>query len=204
MCSDPTDKSRDTARAYDAYAEHYAEITRDSHFASRDAALDLFMTRLKTGARVLEVASGPGWDADLMESRGLSVRRTDISEGFVAVQAKRGKRVEQLDLVEDDLGGLYDGLVALYVMQHIARPLVDEVMARMAAALVPDGLLLFSYQLSDGERVDAEPTGDFHIVMWRREAMDAILVRHGFETVWSRTEDGRDACWVTLVATRKA
>jgi 2-polyprenyl-3-methyl-5-hydroxy-6-metoxy-1,4-benzoquinol methylase len=158
------------------------------------------MARVKPKGRILEIASGPGWDADLMESRGLSVRRTDISEGFIAVQAKRGKRADRLDLIEDDLGGPYDGLVALYMIQHIARPLVDGVIARMAAALVPDGLLLFSFQLGEGERVDAGTGGDYHIVMWPREEMEAMLVRHGLEIVWERTEDGREARWVTLVA----
>lgn len=202
MPSDPADENRRTVEAYDAYADRYAEVTRESHFASRDEALDLFMARVKPEGRVLEVASGPGWDSDVMEAHGLTVRRTDISEGFIAVQAKRGKRVERLDLIEDDLGGPYDGLVALYVIQHIPRPLVDGVIARMAGALVPDGLLLFSFQLGEGERVEAEPTGDYHIVMWPREDMDAILARHGFEIVWERTQDGREACWVTLVARR--
>jgi len=202
MSSDPADENRRTVEAYDAYADRYAEATKDSHFYSRDEALDLFVERVRPGGNVLEVASGPGWDADVMESHGLIVRRTDASEGFIAVQAKRGKRVERLDLIEDDLGGPYDGLVALYVMQHIARPLVDGVIARMADALVPQGLLLFSYQLGDGERVEAEQTGDYHIVMWSRGDMDAVLARHGFEIVWDRTEDGREACWVTLVARR--
>ena len=202
MPSDPADENRRTVEAYDAYADRYAEVTRASHFDSRDEALDLFMARMKPKGRVLEVASGPGWDADVMESRGLAVRRTDISDGFIAVQAKRGKRVERLDLIEDDLGGPYDGLVALYVIQHIARPLVDGVIARMAGALVPDGLLLFSFQLGDGERVEAEPTGNYHIVMWPRGEMEAILMRHGLEIVWERTEDGREARWVTLVARR--
>jgi len=202
MPSDPADENRRTVEAYDAYADRYAELTRESHFKSRDEALDLFMVRVKPKGRILEAASGPGWDADLMESRGLTVRRTDLSDGFIAVQAKRGKRVERLDLIEDDLGGPYDGLVALYVIQHIARPLVEGVIARMAGALVPEGLLLFSFQLGDGERVEVEPTGDYHIVMWPREEMEAILVRHGLEIVWDRTEDGREARWVTLVARR--
>ncbi len=202
MPSDPADENRRTVEAYDIYADRYAEVTRASHFDSRDEALDVFMARVKPKGCVLEVASGPGWDADVMESRGLNVRRTDISEGFIAVQAKRGKRVERLDLIEDDLGGPYDGLVALYMIQHIARPLVDGVIARMAAALVPDGLLLFSFQLGEGERVDAGTGGDYHIVMWPHEEMEAILVRHGLEIVWDRTEDGREARWVTLVARR--
>lgn len=97
MPSDPADKNRRTVEAYDAYADRYAEVTRESHFASRDEALDLFIARMKPKGRVLEVASGPGSDADVMESHGLSARRTDISDGFIAVQAKRGKLVESLD-----------------------------------------------------------------------------------------------------------
>jgi 2-polyprenyl-3-methyl-5-hydroxy-6-metoxy-1,4-benzoquinol methylase len=202
MATDPAEKNRRTVEAYSAYADRYAEATRDSHFGSRDEALDLFMARVKPGGRVLEVASGPGWDADVMDEHGLEVRRTDVSAGFIAVQAKRGRQVERLDVISDALGGPYDGLVALYMIQHIARPLVDGVISRMAAALAPDGLLLFSYQLGDGERVNAETTGDYHIVMWAREDMDAVLARHGLETVWDRTEDGEEARWVTLVARR--
>jgi len=202
MSSDPADKNRRTVEAYDEYAERYAEITQARSFAPAVEALDLFMARVKPKGRVLEVASGAGWDADVMESRGLNVRRTDISEGFIAVQAKRGKHVERLDLIEDDLGGPYDGLVALYMIQHIARPLVDGAVAKMASALVPDGWLLFSYQLGDGERIEAGTGGDYLIVMWPRAEMEAMLVRHGFEIVWDRTEDGREARWVTLVARR--
>src|SRR6185295_1223848 len=181
MSSDPADKNRRTVEAYDEYAERYAEITQARSFAPAVEALDLFMARVKPKGRVLEVASGAGWDADVMESRGLNVRRTDISEGFIAVQAKRGKHVERLDLIEDDLGGPYDGLVALYMIQHIARPLVDGAVAKMASALVPDGWLLFSYQLGDGERIEAGTGGDYLIVMWPRAEMEAMLVRHGFE-----------------------
>jgi SAM-dependent methyltransferase len=202
MSSDPADENRRTVEAYDAYAERYAEITQGRRFDSAAEALDLFMARVKPGGRVLEVASGPGWDADLMESRGLNVRRTDVSEGFIAIQAKRGKHVERLDLVEDDLGGLYDGLVALYMIQHISRPLVDSAIARMADALVPGGVLLFSFQVGDGERFDAGKDGDYHVVMWPRGEMEVMLIRHGFEIVWDRTEDGREARWVTLVAQR--
>jgi 2-polyprenyl-3-methyl-5-hydroxy-6-metoxy-1,4-benzoquinol methylase len=202
MSSDPTDKNRRTVEAYDEYAERYAEITQASRFASAVEGLDLFVARVKPKGRVLEVASGAGWDADIMERSGLNVRRTDASEGFIAVQAKRGKRVERLDLIADDLGGPYDGLVALYMIQHIPRPLVDGVISKMAGALVRGGLLLFSFQLGDGERIEAGADGDYQIVMWAREEMESFLARHRLEIVWDRTEDGRAARWVTLVARR--
>lgn len=197
---DPADKHRRTVQAYDAYAERYAEVTQTGRSESGGEALDRFMERVRPGGHVLEVASGPGWDADAMESRGLAVRRTDISEGFIAVQANRGRRVELLDLIADDLGGPYDGVVALYVIQHIARALVDGVIARMADALVPGGALLFSFQLGDGERIDVGTSGDYYVVMWAREDMEALLVRHHFRIVWSRIDDDTEGRWMTLVA----
>ena len=202
MPADPADKNRRTVQAYDVYAERYAEVTQDGRAGYGAEALDMFMARVKPAGCILEVASGPGWDADVMEDRGLVVRRTDISAGFIAVQAKRGKHVERLDLIADDLGGPYDGLVALYVIQHIARPLVDGVLARMAGALIPEGVLLFSFQLGDGERVDAGTSGDYHVVMWPYEELKAMLARHGFRIVWDRVDDDTEGRWVTLVAQR--
>ena len=82
------------------------------------------------------------------------------------------------------------GLVALYVIQHIPRPLVDIVTARMAGALVPGGLLLFPFQIGEGGRVEVEPTGDYHIVMWSREEMGAII-----SPPWTGGCMGKDPEW---------
>ena len=73
--------------AYDASAEAY----RDGTATMSDEVADLvrrFADRLPPGARVLEVGSGPGRDAAALESLGLSVRRTDISPGFVALMTR--------------------------------------------------------------------------------------------------------------------
>ena len=47
------------------------------------AHLDRFVDLVGTEARVLEIGIGPGRDAVALEQIGLSVRRTDISPGFV-------------------------------------------------------------------------------------------------------------------------
>lgn len=201
---DPADTNRRTVEAYDVYADRYAEVTQAGRSESGGEALEAFFARMKPAGHILEVASGPGWDADAMEARGFAVRRTDVSDGFIAVQAKRGKRVERLDLISDELGGPYDGLVALYVIQHIPRNVVNSVVSRMAGALAPGGALLFSFQLGEGERIDHGTSGDYHVVMWAREEMEALLVRHGLEIMWQRVDDDTEGRWVTLVAVRES
>ncbi|RYG34020.1 MAG: methyltransferase domain-containing protein [Burkholderiales bacterium] len=197
---DPADNNRRTVQAYDAYAERYAEVTKDGRTPTGSDGFDIFLARLPEGGRILEVASGPGWDADMMEARGFHVRRTDVSEGFIVVQARRNRLVEKLDLIADDLGGPYDGLVALYVVQHIPRDQVADLLERISHAIAPKGAFLFSFQIGEGERIEKGESGDYHIVMWKREDMEALITRYGLQIIWSRVDDDTEGRWVSLVA----
>jgi 2-polyprenyl-3-methyl-5-hydroxy-6-metoxy-1,4-benzoquinol methylase len=191
-----------TVAAYDAHAETYADITRSGHAETREA-LGLFARHLGAGARVLEVASGPGWDADWLEQAGLIVRRTDLSEGFIAVQRARGRTVERLNLIEDDPGGPWDGIVALYVMQHVARDLTGAVVARLAGALRPGGLLLTSFQEGEGEEEQTGSEGGTYEVVRRSEdEVFAAVGQIGLEVVRLHVFQGTEARWMLVTARR--
>lgn len=193
---------RRSVEAYDSCAGTYAEITRNGHPETREA-LRRFADAVGEGARVLEVASGPGWDADFLESRGVTVRRTDLSEGFIGFQTSRGKTVERLDLLDGDLGGSWDGLVGLYVLQHVARVRTDEVVARMAAALRRGGVLLISFQEGEAEDERAEAEGGISEPVRRsQEEMRDAVERGGLEIVSWHGFEGREADWVLLIAYR--
>lgn len=199
--TEPTRNQR-TVAAYDDYAEQYAEVTRD-RLPIGDEALARFADALRPGARVLEVASGPGWDADELEAQGLHVRRTDLSEGFIAVQRRRGKIVEPLDLVTDDLGGPWDGLMALYVLQHIERDGMEGVIQRVVAALRPSGLFLTSFQEGEGEwRQTGSEGGTYTMIRWRPADMLDLMARCGLEVDWSHSFEGDEARWTILIARR--
>lgn len=199
--TEPT-RNRRTVAAYDDNAEQYAEVTRD-RLPIGDEALARFADALGPGARVLEVASGPGWDADELEARGLHVRRTDLSEGFIAVQHKRGKVVEPLDLVNDDLGGPWDGLMALYVLQHIERDGMEAVIRRVGAALRHGGLFLTSFQEGEGEwRQTSSEGGTYTMIRWRPADMLDLMAGCGLEVDWSHSFEGDEARWTILIARR--
>lgn len=195
-------RNRRTVAAYDDYAEKYAEVTQD-RLPIGDEALARFADALGRGAQVLEVASGPGWDADELEARGLNVRRTDLSEGFIAVQRQRGKIVEPLDLVSDDLGGPWNGLMALYVLQHIEREGMEGVIRRVVAALRPGGLFLTSFQEGEGEwRQTGSEGGTYTMIRWRPADMLDLMVGCGLELDWSHSFEGDEARWTILIARR--
>src|SRR5688500_1785670 len=103
-----TSPNRSTVESYERIARSYAADTApdpsgDEGFSGE--GLRHLVDTLPDGGVVLEVGSGPGWDADVVESRGFTVRRTDVTAAFIDVQAERGKHVGRLDVVSDELGG---------------------------------------------------------------------------------------------------
>ena len=77
---------RDTVRSYDmAAAEYAAEAATMPAWVALE--IDAFVTALGGSGRVLEIGSG-GREALALELRGVSVRRTDVSRGFVELLAR--------------------------------------------------------------------------------------------------------------------
>lgn len=194
--------NRATVAGYDAGAADYAAETDHAPTAEHVEALENLAASAGPGGRVLEVASGPGWDADRLEAMGLEVRRTDLSEGFIAFQRERGRTVDRLDLIADDLGGPWDGVVALYVIQHIGRALVDGVIGRIAKALRPGGTLLMSFQEGEGEETTVGSSGTYQVVRWSKADMTDRLSRQGLSVDRRWTFHGKDAVWITVIAHR--
>ncbi|HEV2082717.1 MAG TPA: class I SAM-dependent methyltransferase [Brevundimonas sp.] len=191
-----------TVEAYDAYAPTYAELTRDGHPQTR-MAIERFAHEVGAGAGVLELASGPGWDADALEALGLTVVRTELSDGFIRLQRARGKGIERLDLVTEDLGGPWDGIVALYVMQHVERSETADVLTRIAVALKPGALLLTSFQEGAGERDQTGSEGGTYRVIRRSESeVAAAAATAGLILTWRHAFEGDDARWILLIARR--
>jgi SAM-dependent methyltransferase len=200
--ADDLARNRATVAGYDNSVDSYSADTCHEPTVDHLEALDRLVAGVGAGGRVLEVASGPGWDADRLESEGVQVHRTDLSEGFIAFQAKRGKSVARLDLIVDDLEGPWDGVVALYVIQHVGRGLVDGVIGRITRALRPGGTLLMSFQTGEGERITTDAEGTYHVVRWAERDMAACLARHGIAIDWRSTFEGREGVWVTVIARR--
>lgn len=200
--SDDLARNRATIAGYDACAASYAAETDHAPTPDHVEALERLVASVGPGGRVLEVASGPGWDADRLEAMGLQVRRTDLSEGFIAFQRERDRAVEPLDLITGDLGGPWDGVVALYVIQHVGRDLVEGVIGRIAAALRPGGTLLMSFQEGEGEETTVGSSGAYQVVRWREADMVDCLSRHGLIVAWRSLFRGREADWITVIAHR--
>ncbi len=187
LCDVGFDPVARTTAAYDAAAATYAEGTAEPSDAAL-AFLDRLVEALPPGARVLEIGSGGGRDAELLEERGLSVRRTDIAPGFVELLRARGFDADILDPLDGDLADpesperLYDAVLASASLLHVGRADLRTVLARLAAATRVDGLLHLAVREGDGELWSthghvAQPR---HFTLWREPDLVAVVEASGW------------------------
>jgi 2-polyprenyl-3-methyl-5-hydroxy-6-metoxy-1,4-benzoquinol methylase len=210
--SEPQDgkDSRDrTIESYEQIARAYAEETAPDHSSPPEfiaEGLRRLVDAVPAGGTALEVGSGPGWDADFVESQGVSVRRTDITPAFIDVQAERGKHVEKLDVISGELGGPYDAVMAIAVLQHVDRDRTPAVLRNVSAALHRGGVFLVAIRDGDGELWEIGDTGNpYFTVLWRESAFLKLLQDVGLTVAWSSSSgDSEESRWLTFLARKES
>jgi 2-polyprenyl-3-methyl-5-hydroxy-6-metoxy-1,4-benzoquinol methylase len=198
----------DTVRAYDLDAVAYAEASPAMPGSVR-ADLEALGHRLGPGARVLEIGSGGGRDAQVMEELGLHVRRTDVTPAFVALLREQGHAADVLDPLVDDLTspeGPYDAVWANASLLHVDRCDLPTVLARLAEVTRDGGLLRASLKEGDGEgwSTHGSISRPRHFTYWRAAALEAVLTGAGWSDVAIRSgvPGSRGETWLELSAVR--
>jgi SAM-dependent methyltransferase len=198
----------ETVRAYDLDAVAYVEASPTMPESVR-ADLESFADRLGPGARVLEIGSGGGRDARLMEELGLRVRRTDITPAFIALLRGQGLDADLVDPLVDDLSspdGPYDAVWANASLLHVDRSHLATVMARLAAVTRTGGVLRVSVKEGDGEgwSTHGSVRHPRHFTYWRAEALRDVTAASGWTAVDIRSgiAGRRSETWLELTAVR--
>lgn len=203
---------RSTVQSYDAAAAAYAaEAAAMPDWVATE--IDAFVTGLGGSGRVLEIGSGGGRDALEFEKRGISVRRTDISKGFVELLRESGFEADLLDPLTDDLadpqrpGTPYDGVWACACLIHVAREDFGAVLERLAEATRTGGRLHASVREGDGEDVSvhggAGAPRRYVETYWREPALRSALSDAGWVVSDLRQCIGRPGDrWLSVRASR--
>lgn len=190
--------TRRTVQCYEAYARQYDTLIDAERPLHIREALQRLVQCLPPGGLVLEIGSGPGRDADFVESLGAVVRRSDATQAFLDLMAERGHAADLLNVITDDLGGPYDGVLAMGVLIYVDREQIDAVLRKIHAALKPGGAFLVAMREGEGET-----DGDWHTVCWSGEGFTARLAAAGLSVAWQAESVGGDGNdWVSFLARR--
>lgn len=202
MSNIPRSNNRRSVADYEHSVREYID-TVDGRLSASVEALRLLAAGLAPGGCVLEIGSGPGWDADFLETLGVDVHRTDAAAAFCRFQTERGKRCARLDLLSDRIDGYYGGAMMLCVLQHFERAELDTVLRNLAQVLAVRGVLLLMYPEGDDEHWEQGVSGDYRVVHWSPAAFDARLTQAGFAITWEEVREGRGGSWRTVLARKQ-
>jgi SAM-dependent methyltransferase len=174
-----TDPADATLAAYQSRAQQYLRGS-----ARPAPELIAYLGRFASLARpgpVLEIGSGPGWDAGYLEGHGVRVIRTDATPAFVSLLRAAGHNARLLDARTDPLGGPYQGILANAVLHHLNRDQFEDVLQRARTAVAASGVLGFTVKEGDGAAWSEHKLGlPRHFTYWREPAVRAALHRAGW------------------------
>ena len=146
----------DTVNSYDASAAEYAaEAASMPEWVAGE--IEAFVEALGGTGRILEIGSGGGRDARELERRGLSVRCTDVAQGFVDLLRAEGFEADRLDPLTEDLADpqhpdtLYDGIWSCACLFHVAREDLVTVLGRLAMVTRSGGRIHASFKEGVGQ-----------------------------------------------------
>lgn len=191
-----------TLQTYERHVDRYLSGTPKDSPAAVVEALQDFADALPAGGAVLEIGSGPGRDADLLESLGVTVHRSDATAAFVARLREEGHTAEVLNVIHDRLGGPYDGVMALAVLLHLDRDDLPLALRNIASALAPGGRFLCSLMEGAGEEWSARKMdAPRHFVFWSDNELTSLLAAAGLSVDrCTRHRSDRGATWLTFLS----
>ncbi|SDS44399.1 NUDIX domain-containing protein [Microlunatus soli] len=189
-----------TIATYQQLADRYAERTTPTSPETRAPFLDRLISLLPQG-KLLELGSGPGWDADYLQDQGLQVQRSDATPAFVEMMRSAGAAAELIDVRTDDLGGPWDAVLANAVLLHLSRDEFATATGRIRDAVRPGGLFAFTLKEGDGESWSAAKLDlPRWFVYWREPELRSVLQRQGWQIESLEHRAGRREDWIQVIA----
>ena len=186
---------KETVRAgYNTIADRYlAARTRDSEDVR---LLDELITRLPTGAKVLDAGCGAGLPISQMLSEKFEVTGVDFSEAQIELAKKNVPNATFIcqDMTKLDFpDNIFDGICSYYAIIHIPREEHQPLLANFHRMLKPDGLALLCLGAeSVVEDIDENFLGTrMYWSHYDSETYLEMLTQCGFSILWSkRVADG--------------
>ena len=143
---------RKTLMYYDDNADIFIHETRNVDFS---AVQNLFLSRLKKSAVILDFGCGSGRDTKCFLDKGYSVEAVDGStEMCKAASEYTGTEVKQMLFQELNAYEKYDGIWACSSILHLKSSELKDVLKKMCCALKSNGVayVSFKYGSFEGER----------------------------------------------------
>lgn len=174
---------KNTIDTYDKLAKEYDDETKNFWLNFPDTIITQFAEKIGTGGKVLDVGSGPGRDALLLQDKGLKITCVDASSSMVKLCRDKGLETVKADLLslpfEDET---FDGVWAYTSLLHIRKKNIDKAILEISRVLKRGGLFGLGLIEGSGElyRESAGVKKPRWFAFYTENEILNLLKRHGF------------------------
>ena len=200
---------KETRDAYEVCFDEYASTTPTAVEGAMQGWMDRTIRDMPKSARILEVGSGTGRDAEYFEKYGFTVIRSDVAPPFVSELRRLGHPALLLDAVLDELPCDLDLIFANAVVCHFERNQFARFLDRCSVSLKSGGILSFSTKwsrryLSGKQQHRLSSVRKFS--QWPTDELVSFLRRRDFEVEYIQVTGGlrSENRWINVVARNSA
>jgi 2-polyprenyl-3-methyl-5-hydroxy-6-metoxy-1,4-benzoquinol methylase len=193
-----------TKAYYESSADKYFGATVGADMTSEYRA---FLSKVPKGGRILDAGSGSGRDTKAFLDFGYEVDAFDASRSLAAKSSTYTGQETRVATFETwrPRRGRYDGIWAFAALLHVERPMLPDVLRKLATSLKPGGWIFASFKYG---RVDSQDNlGRHYTNLTMRSARSLFTSVQDLDAidVWREAAPaahGEPTDWVYVLAQR--
>lgn len=183
---DRSRRQQEQAAGFDAIGSRYDDVF--PHKDGQVKAVEQLLTRLPSGARVLDIGCGTGIPtAQQLVAAGCEVTGIDISPVMLDLARRNVPEATYLrrDAVDVDTSlGRFDAVVAFFSLLMLPRREIVTTLERIGGLLTPAGWLALGMVEADLDDVELPFLGlPLRVSGWPREQLRTVVEAAGFEVL---------------------
>lgn len=190
-----------TIKTYDQMAEEYDAETTVFWEIIPKTFIKAFQKEI-TG-NVLDVGSGPGRDALVMQEYGIDVTCLDASESMIKMSQARGLKSIKGDFMNlpfDDQS--FQGVWAYTSLLHVPKDQIDKALDEITRVLKPKGI--FGLGMIEGDFNGYRESSGVNMPRWfsfyTKDELERLLKNHGFDIIYSESFKPKSKDYLNFIA----
>ena len=192
-----------TIDSYNSHIDEYIKYTPKDVSRTAINWLRASLKNMPKNARILEIGSGIGHDAEYIEKLGFKVDRSDGSVGFVDILRKKGHQAVVLNVLKDKIPNTYDLIIADSVLHHFTKSETKKATINIYNAMRENGRFAGALRMGIDEGWSKEKLGAVRFFSyWDIESLEVAIKSAGFKEFIVTNSQAEDTVWVHFIATK--
>lgn len=198
---------KEMTKTYNKIAKKYEEEAKKDWEDKK--YVELFLNYLNNNASILDIGCGTGELLKYYQDKDFTVTGLDVSEEMIKIAKEKvpSSNFVKISIYDiDKVKEKYDGISATFVLVHIPKEKINEVVGKIYERLNKGGIFFTLFTTSLQEGMQPEPLDDsckYYAVNYSNEEVVEALKNNNFEILESIKKDRINETEIGIVIAKK-